>query len=56
MKLFLCQLGKTKLGKGLNLEKIGVNLDEKKAIKINQEFKTSVDGIYAIGELHLDQC
>ena len=44
-------VGRKPNSEGLNLEKIGVNLDEKKAIKINQEFKTSVDGIYAIGDV-----
>jgi dihydrolipoamide dehydrogenase len=36
---------------GLNLEKIGVKLTERKAIEINKDFRTSVDGIFAIGDV-----
>ena len=50
-EIVLMSVGRKPNSEGLNLEKIGVNLDEKKAIKINQEFKTSVDGIYAIGDV-----
>ena len=35
----------------LNLEKIGVKLNDQKAIEVDQQFKTSVDGIYAIGDV-----
>ena len=35
----------------MNLEKIGIDLDQNNAIKINKEFKTSVADIYAIGDV-----
>jgi len=35
----------------LNLEKIGVKLNNQKAIEVDKKFKTSVDGIYAIGDV-----
>jgi len=35
----------------LNLEKIGVKLNDQQAIEVDQQFKTSVDGIYAIGDV-----
>ncbi len=50
-EIVLMAVGRKPNTEGLNLEKIGVNLDEKKAIKINQEFKSSVEGIYAIGDV-----
>ena len=36
---------------GLNLEKIGVRLDEKKRVKTNKNFQTNQDNIYAIGDV-----
>ncbi len=36
---------------GLNLEKIGVELDEKKRVKTNKNFKTNLDDIFAIGDV-----
>jgi len=35
----------------LNLEKIGIKLTDKKSIEINKDFKTNIDGIYAIGDV-----
>ena len=35
----------------LNLDKIGVKLNDKNAVEIDKNFKTSVDGIYAIGDV-----
>ena len=50
-ELVLMSVGRKPNTEGLNLEKIGVNLDDKKAIEINKNFKTSIDGIYAIGDV-----
>ncbi len=36
---------------GLNLESIGIELDENKRIKTNNSFKTNLDNIYAIGDV-----
>ena len=35
----------------LNLESIGVDLDEKKRIKTNKNFQTNINNIYAIGDV-----
>ena len=36
---------------GLNLEKVGIELDDKKRIKTNKSFKTNLDNVYAIGDV-----
>ena len=36
---------------GLNLDKIGVQLDEKNRIKTNKNFQTNINNIYAIGDV-----
>ena len=35
----------------LNIEKIGIELDEKKRVKTNKSFQTNLDNIYAIGDV-----
>ena len=50
-EIVLMSVGRRPNSEGLNLEKIGVNLDERKAIKINKEFKTNIENIYAIGDV-----
>jgi dihydrolipoamide dehydrogenase len=47
----LVSVGRKPFSEGLGAEKIGVELDEKKRIKVDQHFKTNVDGIYAIGDV-----
>ena len=47
----LMSVGRKPNTEGLNLEEIGVKLNEQKLIEINSKFKTSVDGIYAIGDV-----
>ncbi len=47
----LISVGRKPNTNGLNLEKIGVQLDEKKRIKINKNFQTSQDNIFAIGDV-----
>ena len=47
----LMSVGRKPNTEGLNLEKIGVELTNQKAIKIDEQFKTNIDGIYAIGDV-----
>ena len=49
--IVLMSIGRKPNTEGLNLEKIGVKLNDQKAIEINKEFKTSVNSIYAIGDV-----
>ena len=49
--IVLMSIGRKPNTDGLNLEKIGVKLNDQKAIEINKEFKTNVDNIYAIGDV-----
>src|SRR6202790_1505002 len=45
----LVSVGRRPFSEGLGAEKIGVEFDEKKRIKIDKNFRTNVEGIYAIG-------
>ena len=36
---------------GLNLEKIGVELDKGKRVKTDKNFQTNIQNIYAIGDV-----
>ena len=47
----LVAVGRVPYTEGLNLEAIGITLDEKKRIPINDHFETSVAGVYAIGDV-----
>jgi len=47
----LVSVGRNPNTKNLNLESIGVELDEKQRIKTDKNFKTSIDNIYAIGDV-----
>src|SRR5438270_9676816 len=47
----LVSVGRRPFSEGLGAEKVGVELDEKKRIKVDKHFKTKVDGIYAIGDV-----
>ena len=49
--IVLLSVGRQPNTEGLNLDKIGVELTNQKAIKIDKQFKTNVDGIYAIGDV-----
>jgi dihydrolipoamide dehydrogenase len=37
--------------KGMNLEKLGIELDEKGFIKVDRHYLTNVEGVYAIGDV-----
>src|SRR2546430_4036239 len=47
----LASVGRKPFSEGLGAEKVGIELDEKKRIKVDEHFKTKVDGIYAIGDV-----
>ena len=50
-EVVLVSVGRKPNTKGLNLEKIGVRLDNKNRIKTDKNFKTNQDNIYAIGDV-----
>jgi dihydrolipoamide dehydrogenase len=47
----LVSVGRRPFSEGLGAEKLGVELDDKKRIKIDKNFRTNMDGIYAIGDV-----
>ncbi|QZA59373.1 dihydrolipoyl dehydrogenase [Candidatus Rhabdochlamydia porcellionis] len=47
----LIAIGRKLVSNGLGLEKIGVVLDQKGAIVVNEKMQTNLDGIYAIGDV-----
>ena len=48
--IVLVAIGRTPYTQGLGLEKIGVTLNARGQIEIDDHFKTSLDGVYAIGD------
>jgi dihydrolipoamide dehydrogenase len=49
--VLLSCIGRRPFTQGLNLEAIGLKLDEKGFIPVNQSFMTAVAGVYAIGDV-----
>ena len=49
--IVLISVGRKPNTEGLNLEKIGVELDERKRVKINKNYQTNLDDIFAIGDV-----
>lgn len=47
----LCAIGFKPNGKGLGLEEVGVKLDQRGHVLIDDQFQTNVPGIYAIGDV-----
>jgi dihydrolipoamide dehydrogenase len=47
----LVSVGRSPFSDGLGAEKVGVQFDEKKRIKVDKFFRTNVEGIYAIGDV-----
>jgi dihydrolipoamide dehydrogenase len=47
----LVSVGRRAFSGGLGAEKVGVALDEQKRVKIDNHFRTNVEGIYAIGDV-----
>lgn len=47
----LVSVGRRPFSEGLGAEKVGVEFDEKKRIKVDKRYQTNVEGIYAIGDV-----
>lgn len=47
----LVAIGRRPRSEDMNLDKVGVQLDERKRVKIFDNFQTSVKSIYAIGDV-----
>src|SRR2546427_8435320 len=47
----LVSVGRKPFSEGLGAEKVGVEFDERKRIKVDNHFRTNVEGIYAIGDV-----
>jgi dihydrolipoamide dehydrogenase len=47
----LVSVGRRPFSEGLGAEKVGVEFDDKKRIKIDNHFRTNIEGIYAIGDV-----
>ena len=47
----LISVGRKPYTKNLNLEKLGIELDEKKRIKVSKNYQTNIKNIYAIGDV-----
>ena len=50
-EVVLVSIGRKPNTQGLNLEKIGVNLDNKNRVQTDKNFKTNLDNIFAIGDV-----
>ncbi len=49
--IVLLSVGRKPFTEGLNLEDVGIKLDDRGRIDVDQHFNTSVSGIYAIGDV-----
>ena len=49
--IVLSSIGRKPNTEGLDLDKIGVKLNDNKSIIIDQKFRTNIEGIYAIGDV-----
>src|SRR5438874_4296387 len=47
----LVSVGRRPFSEGLCAEKVGVKFDERKRIKVDKNFRTNIEGIYAIGDV-----
>jgi dihydrolipoamide dehydrogenase len=47
----LVSIGRRALSEGVGADKIGVELDDRKRIKVDAHFQTNVKGVYAIGDV-----
>ena len=47
----LISVGRKPNTNGLNLEKLGIKLDDKKRVKTKENFQTNIENIYAIGDV-----
>lgn len=49
--VLLVSIGRKPMTDGLDLENVGIKLNDKNQIEVNENFETSVPGIYAIGDV-----
>jgi dihydrolipoyl dehydrogenase len=47
----LVSVGRRPFSEGLGAEKVGVEFDDKKRIKVDKHLRTNIEGIYAIGDV-----
>src|ERR1051325_10416358 len=47
----LVSVGRRPFSEGVGAEKVGVEFDDRKRIKVDKHFRTNVEGIYAIGDV-----
>ena len=47
----LVSVGRSPFSEGVGAEKVGVQLDDKRRIKVDKHFRTNLEGIYAIGDV-----
>jgi dihydrolipoamide dehydrogenase len=47
----LVSVGRRPFSEGLGAEKVGVEFDERKRIKVDTHFRTNIEGIFAIGDV-----
>src|SRR4051812_42359800 len=47
----LVSVGGRAFAEGVGADKVGVELDERKRIKVDKKFRTNVEGVYAIGDV-----
>ncbi|MEO1814374.1 MAG: dihydrolipoyl dehydrogenase [Acetobacterium sp.] len=50
-EMMLLSIGRSSFSKGLNLEAVGIIVDQKGHIPVDDRLETSVKGIYAVGDL-----
>src|SRR6266568_2421090 len=47
----LVSVGRRPFSEGVGAEKVGVEFDDRKRIKVDKHFRTNIEGIYAIGDV-----
>ena len=47
----LVSVGRRPFSEGVGAEKVGVEFDDRKRIKVDDHFRTNIEGIYAIGDV-----
>ena len=50
-EIVLVSVGRTAFSKGFGLEELGVQINERSQIIVNENYETSVNGIYAVGDV-----
>src|SRR5436190_11596330 len=47
----LVSVGRRPFSEGVGAEKVGVEFDDRKRVKVDEHFRTNIEGIYAIGDV-----